>query len=369
MATLGGALTYNEVIKRMDPNGTMAKIVPLLSQTNEILLDAIHKEGNLPMGHQATVQTGLPEGAWRMYNRGVPEGNASTAQIMATCGMLEAISKVDCAIAELNGNSAAFRLEEDGMKMEGLNQQMAEALIYSNSAALPNQFTGFMPHYSTLDPSVGSSRNVIDAGGTGSKNTSIILVTWDDRSTFCIYPKGSSVGLSHQDLGKDVVSDSTGAEYLAYRSYFKWHSGLFVRDWRYNARICNIDVDRLGTPSGADLLTLMTWMVNKLPTAPRNVGNTQTINNGEGISTGRSVIYCNRTVKTHLELQSLNKNNLLLNYSEIQGAPVLTFRGIPIRTVDKIAPFPVETASSTANAIAAQGLTVSDGMAYETRVV
>ena len=51
---------------------------------------------------------------------------------------------------------------------------------------------------------------------------------------------------------------------------------------------------------------------------------------------GRTVIYCNRTVKTYLELQAMNKTNVLLSLGEFNGKPVTTFRGIPIRTVDAL---------------------------------
>jgi hypothetical protein len=59
MATLGTtALTYADWAKRTEEYG-IAAIVELLSQTNEILLDMMVVEGNLPTGHKTTVRTGL----------------------------------------------------------------------------------------------------------------------------------------------------------------------------------------------------------------------------------------------------------------------------------------------------------------------
>lgn len=53
MATLAaGALTLADWAKRTDPEGKIPVVAELLSQSNEILEDAVFMEGNLPTGHQ-----------------------------------------------------------------------------------------------------------------------------------------------------------------------------------------------------------------------------------------------------------------------------------------------------------------------------
>jgi len=51
---------------------------------------------------------------------------------------------------------------------------------------------------------------------------------------------------------------------------------------------------------------------------------------------GRVVMYANRVVRTYLDLQAMNKTNVLLQLQEFDGKVVTTFRGIPVRTVDAI---------------------------------
>jgi hypothetical protein len=51
---------------------------------------------------------------------------------------------------------------------------------------------------------------------------------------------------------------------------------------------------------------------------------------------GRTVIYANRVVRTYLDLQAMNKTNVLLRIEEFDGVPITTFRGIPVRTCDAI---------------------------------
>ena len=137
MAAIGNtALTYTDWAKRYN-DGRISVIVELLSQTNEILDDMRWVEGNLPTGHRTSVRTGLPLGTWRQLNYGVQPTKSTTSQVTDTCGMLETYSEIDKALADLNGNTAEFRLSEDKAFLEGLSQQLAQTLFYGNTATTP----------------------------------------------------------------------------------------------------------------------------------------------------------------------------------------------------------------------------------------
>ena len=140
MAVLStGALTLADWAKRLDPDGKVPVVAELLSQSNEILEDAVFMEGNLPTGHRVTIRTGLPAVYWRSLNQGVPSSKSTTAQVDESCGMLEAYSRVDKDLAELNGNTAAFRLSEDQAFLEAMNQTQAQTMFYGNPASDPRQ--------------------------------------------------------------------------------------------------------------------------------------------------------------------------------------------------------------------------------------
>ena len=131
MATIGNlAITYADWAKRMDDNYKVANIIEILSQTNEILDDMLVMEGNLPTGHKTTIRTGLPQATWRLLNAGVPNAKSTTAQIVDTCGNLETYAVIDKDIADLNGNTADFRLSEVRAFLERMSQQVAATLIY-----------------------------------------------------------------------------------------------------------------------------------------------------------------------------------------------------------------------------------------------
>jgi len=339
MATIGStALTYADWAKRLDDNYKVANIIELLSQTNEILDDMLIVEGNLPTGHKTTVRTGLPQATWRLLNSGVPNAKSTTAQIVDTCGNLETYAVIDKDIADLNGNTAEFRLSEVKAFLEGMSQQVASTIIYGNQHTNPERFTGFAPRYSTLTAANSqTANNVLNGGGTGSTNTSLWIATWGSDTLHGTFPKGKVTGLQHRDMGEWPVSDASGNTYQAYRDHFKWEIGLVLRDWRYVVRVANIDVTQLTGVSAANLINLIVRGLYRLPTAPSMASAVQTSDTPEvRANQGRLAIYCNRVVRTYLDLQAMNKTNVLLRLEEFDGKVVTTFRGVPVRTCDAI---------------------------------
>ena len=339
MATIGNqALTYADWAKRLDDGYRIARIIELLSQTNEILEDMLVMEGNLPTGHKTTVRTGLPQATWRLLNQGVPNAKSTTAQITDTVGNLETYADVDKDVADLNGNTQEFRLSEVKSFLEGMSQQVAATLIYGNQFINPERFTGLAPRYSTSNTANSqTANNVLSGGGSGGTNTSIWVHVWGEDTAHGIFPKGKITGLQHRDMGEWPTLDANGNKYQVYRDHFKWEIGYCLRDWRYLVRIANIDVTQLTGVSAANLINLIVRGIYRLPTQPVSAGTIQTSDTPEvRANMGRTVLYCNRIIRTYLDLQAMNKTNVLLRIEEFDGKPITTFRGIPVRTVDAI---------------------------------
>lgn len=322
MAVIGNNVaTLGDVAKRLDKDGKIDKIVEMLKDTNEILDDMLFVEGNLPTGHKTTIRTGLPEAAWRMLNYGVPQSKSQTQQIMDSCGMLEAYAEVDKALADLNNNTAAFRLSEDQAFLQAMNKEMAHTLFYGDTSVNPERFLGIAPRFASLDASkAATAENIVNAGGS-SNLTSIYLVAWGANTVFGIYPKGSKAGFQHNDLGEVTLSmtlpDGRTGQYQGYRTHYKWDIGLVVRDWRYIVRIANID---LASITDAKLIDCMIEASEMLPDE----------------RLGRPVWYMNRSARTKLRLARLNKTNVQLTFDTVEGKKVMAFDGIPVKRCDAI---------------------------------
>jgi hypothetical protein len=339
MATLGllGKVTLLEWAKSLDPDGSVAKVAELLNQSNEILTDMPFIEGNLPTGHRTTVRTGIPQGVWRQMYQGVPPAKSLRAQVTDTCGMLENRNEIDKDLAELNGNTPEFRLSEAGGIIEGLNQQIAQTLIYGNTAINPERFMGLAPRYGAIS-GAANAQNIIDAGGAGSVNTSVWLVVWGPDTITGIFPKGSKAGLVHEDLGLIDAFDSNNNRFRAYADRWQFKLGLTVRDWRYAVRICNIDTTDLVTQATTQANTAATLLIKLMIRALARI---------PFMGKGNAVFYANRTVKEMLAIQALDRSQNAVAFQPGaqqfgQQGPgsvnngVVTVLGVPVRTVDQI---------------------------------
>lgn len=325
MATVGtDSLNIIDVAKRLDPNGDTADVAELLSQTNEIVQDVPWVEGNLPTGNRTTIRTGLPSTTWRKLYGGTPVSKSTTAQVDDACGMLTARSEPDTKAVNMANDPGAFRLDEAASFIEKMGQDFCTALLYGDTTLNPEQFFGIAPRYSALSGS-NSAQNVIDGGGSDSDNTSIYLIGWGRRTVFGIYPKNSKAGLQHQDLGELDAFDENNDRYRAYGDLFNWDCGLVVKDWRYVARICNIDVSDVSSGSGTmanqKLIELLIDAKHRLPMLSGGVSPR---------------IYVNRTVRAALDKMALNKSSNALSIREAAGQFETNFLGIPIRTVDQL---------------------------------
>ena len=322
MATLSANNpTLIDVASRLDPNLNVDKIVELLAATNPILNDMTFMEGNLPTGHKTTVRTGLPGVTWRKLYGGVQPSKSTTAQVTDSCGMLEAYAEVDKALADLNGNAAAFRLSEDKAFVEAMSQEMAQTLFYGNESTEPEAFTGFAPRFNSLSAQNGD--NIVNAQGASTDNTSIWLIVWGPNTCHGIYPKGSTGGVQMRDLGEVTVENVDGASGRAqmYRSHYRWDCGLTVRDWRYIVRIANIDVSDLNTVANTKFL--VQWMIQAAERIP-------------SFGAGRAAFYCNRNIREKLRLGILEKVSSNLTFESVAGKRVMMFDEIPVVRTDAL---------------------------------
>jgi hypothetical protein len=319
MAALGTAVSLLDVTSRLDPNGNIAAIGELLSQTASFNANMVWKEGNLTTGERVVIRTGLPTIYFRRLNQGIAPSKSTTVSVEEGTAMMEARGQIDKDLAELNDNSAAFRMSENSPFIEAMGQTFAAKAFYGNTGTDPEQFTGLATRFSD-DSGPANAENIVSGGGSGSDNTSIWLVDHSDQGVYGIYPKGLKAGLQHEDLGLADAFDSNNNRYRAYMDRWEWKCGLVVKDWRRVVRGANIDVSNLiAESSAADILEMMAIMVDKIPAG-----------------SSRLRFYVNRTVKTMLRIQCMNRPNVYLTLGQEEGRPKLTFDGIPIELHDQL---------------------------------
>jgi len=326
MATLSGALTIVDIAKRTDPSGQAAVIGELLNQSNPIINDVPWVETNGFSGHEFTVRTSLPTASTVAANEGVAPTNSTTAQNAESTCIIRKVTEIAKDVAEFGGNTDANLMSESTADIEAMGQKFADLLITGNQSTDPTQFTGFYARYAATAGATG--QNIILGGGSGSDNSSMLLVGWGKNKVYGIYPRGSKAGLEIDKRGLQTVDTtagvgSAGGRMLAYQTFFSWKCGLCVQDWRYVVRVPNIDISNLvGESSAAALLKLMIKMTHRIP----------------NLDSCSPVYYVNRTVFEMLDIQARNDviSGGQLKYEMVDGKRITSFRGIPVKLFDRI---------------------------------
>lgn len=324
MATIGqNYLTLKDMYAQMEGDGKVtAAIIDLFMSSNAILEDAIAVECNQGTSHKTTVRNGLPQPQFRQFYQGVECQKGDYTPVTDSTSMLDDYSEVDKKLADINGNTAQFRLNEAEAHIQGMNKTAKTNIFYGSKDKNASAFDGLATRYNKLSTKEGElGYQVINAGGTGNNNTSIFFVTWGDRHTHLIYPKGSKAGLQREDKGQVTVQDAEGRNYEAYRDHFSWDLGLCIRNYRSSARIANIDVTKL---SGEDAPNLIDLMIDAYYRIEEHAVN------------GKTVIYANNTIRTWLHKQAIAKRNVNLTIDNVAGKPIVNFLGLPIKLCSEI---------------------------------
>ena len=334
MATIGKSFPQLIDMYKADAEGM---VIELLKQNNPILDDAIATQCNMDAVHRHSIRTGYPSVSWGRLYKGVKASKATMQQVDDTTGFLEARSEIDTRLLKLASDPAKARLVDSQPYLEAMNLEMASGIFYHDTATSPEKFKGLAARFAAynsnpVDPAKPNIANqVINGGGSGSDNTSIWFVTWADHATSLLYPKNTKAGVSIMDKGEEPVKDGNGDTYYAKVTTFEWHVGAFVKDYRYNARIANIDVSDMIAGS-VDVWALLRKAYYRLFQVY-----------GVGALGGKTAIYMNRQVLEILDAQSsdrallaANPNYTGLGQAQVEGQVVRTYRGIPIRMTDAI---------------------------------
>lgn len=336
---IGAFPTLVDVASRTDGEGNMPLVAEMLSQANEMYADMPFIKANEKTGHLFVFRTSMPAGSWRQYNVGTSPSKSTTAKARVGIGMLTDYSIVDRTLAEHTGDVAMFRRSEDVAFLEGMSQTIAQTIIYGNTAVNPATFQGLSTFYNTVNINLAqNAANVLDGGGVGSSNTSLWYVGWGPETIFAVFPEGSHAGLDFEDKG-DVRAayDSVGNPYEAYTGYFQQQIGLVPKDWRWGARLCNIDVTSAGL-AGPNAIDIFATMAEMAFFFPKNTSTTSGITKTDAPDEAnvRACWYGNRTMLHWMQIQAMRDRNVLLRLEDYAGRTTETWRGQPIRVCDQI---------------------------------
>lgn len=342
---LGTNLTLAELVRREDPDGTMADIVDVLSETNSIVMDATWMRCNDGSSNQNTRTVTEPTGAERMFGQGVQREAGVTEVTNEPTTLLSALSAPDAdMMRQAPEGPEIARATEDAIFINGITKTHVSRIFDGDRAAFPLRVNGInnRADYNALSSDFVFDNAQGNASATANK-TSIYFIQFGPKKVNWIYPRGmapntsgmenaigkSTVGpITMRDFGEELMQDplntTNTAMYPAFRTWFTIAFGIDIADPRMIKRICNISTTNI---DGVDDFSfdedLMIDAYNELEDGKRG-----------------AVIYCNRAILSQMMKRANEKGNAHWTVTE-EGEgpfaqPVVRFWGIPVREVAQI---------------------------------
>ncbi|NRA58600.1 MAG: hypothetical protein HRU13_10860, partial [Phycisphaerales bacterium] len=314
-----------------DANGNIAPVIEILTQKDEGLLNFLTWiEASHDTGHQTIQRNSLPSPGYAKLNSTSPITKGDTRPIMDTCAIIRDFAEIDELLAMQNGNSAAWRAQQERGHLIGMRQKWTNSFWYADDRLVSEQYGGMSMRY---NDSVKSDDNpqhqhVLKADGVNdaqATNCSIWLITSGANQVHGIYRKGTQAGLQVQDLGvetKEVERDGKTELGRVYRTQYLWEVGLTVADWRAAGRIqTNLAAINPDPSSGGD--DLIDLMIDLDEVVDKTDGQT--------------AWFVPRRVRTMLRKQiRAGVANSTLTMETIAGKPVMMHDGIPVYQSDSL---------------------------------
>lgn len=325
MSALVSQYSLLEQQKRINPDGTQARIVEVLNRGGGGLMqDAPWLPSNDTFTNKTVQRASLPTGSRRQLNQRVSSSVSRVTERNDVIENIEDFFSPDTLYIDSQPNPMqALAMESDAF-IEGLGQTALSDILYGDADADPDRMHGLAARLGTVD-----GRFVFDGGGTGSDVTSIYVVTWDPMMCHLMYPKNmaANLGVQMEDLGKET-SETTGGLMRVYRQHFMIRMGLVVRHPRAIGRYANIEVTGTSNLFDEDNLIKLTSFIKRGP---------------------GTRIYCNDSIAAQMQIAAKDKTNI--NYTldggqGLSGEPLIRFNGIPVRVIDREILLNTETAIS-----------------------
>jgi len=319
--------------KNVDGMGRYIEVIETLNNTSQYCLDDwAWMECNGGTKHTRSIRTGLPTVAWTALYEGIPQSKSAKQTVDDTTGIVEGLSSVDeRQLALYADNKAAIRGAEARSFVESISQELLTALFYHNPAANVRLPKGLAARYGVKATS-GAGAQIVDAGGTGSDNTSIWFVEWGYDGVSVIHPKGMPAGIQRENMGRQRVLDASGNPFYVEEEKISAALGFSLGDWQRVSRVANVDV--------SDMLAGSVDLYKFLSQAYYKLKSRRAMKIMDQASPGRLAMYCNRDVLMMLDqlayASTKANGQVSLRPAEIEGKEVMTYRGIPIRETDAL---------------------------------
>jgi len=309
-------------LAELSHNGQLLDMVTPLTRAEDLAKDIPWYEANDISSHRVVKNGSLVTGTWRNFNAGFDATKGAETPGREEIGRLEARLEVDVGILDMERDKRGFIMRKEYAHMEGLGQQLGDALV-EGSVADGFHFDGLHPRTDSLTITDAFGQSIVhDYGGSGSDLMSIYAIQWGADQVYGVYPRGHQyIGIDREERGVERVLDSSSKAFYAYVVRYQWSGGLVVADDRCVRRICNIETAG-ATNNLLDASDDVDQMIDAL-ISMKDMGS-------------GAILYMNRTAYGQLWKAAKDKTNVYYNVDNPWKAPDYYFGANQVRFTDAL---------------------------------
>jgi len=326
MATLnllGGAVTWIDLWKTIDPSGGLAQIYNETLETNNIFTHSVWMPANQGATHQGVRVASLPVSSGKRMGIGTAPTSGSHVNFVEETRVRELWVEIEDEVLNKHPDPEGYLNEQMMLSIQAISQDVVQDALYGNRSTDPDNINGLLVRYGSIQTDRKQGR-VMSAGGSSNANSSIIALKWGGDGVFMIYPKDHpTAGLTKELFPAENITDSSNRIKRVRRMRVQFAFGIVVNNRRNFFRLANIDASISAANWALNVENNLITLFNDAP------------NDAMGFR-----MYVNNFVKTQFDIRAKDKTNVYYNpMGNYIGQPpgqTALFNGLPMYKTERL---------------------------------
>lgn len=321
---LGGAMTWIDIWKTVDPSGGMAQVYNETLEDNSILNHMVWMPANQGVTHQISRVSTVPSSSKKRMGIGTAAVSGSAVNAVEETTVNEIWMYIEDEQLNKAPDKEAYIQYQSMLGVQGMMQDVVQEVIYGNRSTVVDQINGLAVRHGAIQTDRKLGR-VLSASGSSNANSSIWGIKWGADGIHMLYPKDHpTAGITTEAFPAQNIMDSNGKWMRVVPLRIQMAFGLAELNRRNIFRLCNIDA----SISAANfILNVENNLITLLNDAP---------NDGGGFN-----LYVNNFVKTQFDIRAKDKGNVWFSPNDPYGPQgnanqTTIFRGRPVYKVERL---------------------------------
>lgn len=291
------------------------------------------KPGNGTQGHEISARVRDAAVYKKNLNEGVPSSVSETVPVVEPYAQWESYTKIEEDLYNKAPEPQQLMVDESTSKIRAHKKALGAEIIYGTGGL--NAINGIANRINAKANSQFFHCN----GTTADKQTSIYMFSADPMDNYLFFSLNSKGGLSFQNLGKTLMSESITKDFgdgqgsrtaTVHNTYmvskFRLEAGLANENFRQIVRLGNIDTTKLASTLTASPDAASCNLFNSIVLAKAKLMNLDNIH-----------ALVSPTVFAYMEAQAYNNPRSMVTVKEYEGGyTFLKYAGVNIHRAEQV---------------------------------